>query len=54
MNINEFSNDYLNEPLDKLSKENKTIFLVGDFYINLLNNDIHPSTNEFLDSLSSH
>ena len=54
MNINEFSDDYLNELLDKLSKENKTIFLLGDFSINLLNYDIHPPTNEFLDSLSSH
>ena len=54
MNINEFNDDYLNELLDKLSKENKTIFLLGDFNINLLNYDIHPPTNEFLDSLSSH
>ena len=54
MNINELSDDYLNELLDKLSKENKTIFLLGDFNINLLNYDIHPPTNEFLDSLSSH
>ena len=30
MNVNEFSDDYLNEPLDKLSKENKTIFLLDD------------------------
>ena len=54
MNINEFNNDYLNELLDKLSKEHKTIFLLGDFNINLLNYDIHPPTNEFLDSFSSH
>ena len=54
MNINEFNDDYLNELLDKLCKENKTIFLLGDFNINLLNYDIHPSTNEFLDSLSFH
>ena len=54
MNINEFSDDYLNELLDKLSKENKTMFFLGDFNINLLNYDIHPPTNEFLDSLSSH
>ena len=53
MNINEFNDDYLNEVLDKLSKENKTIFLFGDFNINLLNYDIHPPTKEFLDSLSS-
>ena len=54
MNINEFNDDYLNELLDKLSKENKTIFFLGDFNINLLDYDIHPPTNEFLDSLSSH
>ena len=54
MNINEFNNDYLNGLLEKLSKENKTIFLLGDFNINFLNYDIHPPTNEFLDSFSSH
>ena len=54
MNINEFNDDNLNELLDKLSNENKTVFLLGDFNINLLNYDIHPPANEFLDSLSSH
>ena len=54
MSINEFNDDYHNEPLDKLSKENKTIFFLGDFNINWLNYDVHPPTNEFLDSLSSH
>ena len=54
MNINEFNDDYRNELLDKLCKGNKTMFLLGDFNINLLNYDIHPPANEFLDSLSSH
>ena len=54
MNIKEFNDNYLIELLDKLSKENETIFLLGDFNINLLNYDINPPTNEFLDSLSSH
>ena len=54
MNINEFNNDYLNELLDKLFKENETIILLHYFNINLLNYDIHPPTNEFLDSLSYH
>ena len=54
MNINQFNYDYLYELLDKLSKENKTIFLLGDFNISLLNYDIHPPTNEFLDSLLPH
>ena len=54
MNINEINDDYLNELLDKLSKENKNMFLLGGFNINLLNYNIHTPTNEFLDSLSSH
>ena len=54
MNINGVNDDYLNALLDKLSKENKTIFLLGGFNINWLNYDIHPCTNEFLDSCSSH
>ena len=54
MNINEFNDDYLNELLGKSSKENKTIFLLSDVNINLLNYDNHPPTNEFLDSLSSY
>ena len=35
MNITDFNDDYLNEVFDKLSKENKIIFLLGDFKINL-------------------
>ena len=54
MNTNEFNDDYLNELLEKLSKENETIFRFGGFNINLLNYDIHPLTNELLDPLSSH
>ena len=54
ININEFNDDYLNDLLDKLSKENNTIFHLGDFNINLLNYDTHLPTNKFLDSLSSH
>ena len=49
-----YNDDCLNELLDTLSKENKTIFHLGDFNINLLNFDIHPPTNEFLDSFPSH
>ena len=50
MKINKFNDDHPNELLDKLSKENKPIFLFGDFNINLLNYDIDPSTNQFLGS----
>ena len=40
MNVNDFSGNYLNELRDKLSKGNKTIFPVVDFYINLINFDL--------------
>ena len=39
--------------LEKVSKEQKQIFLLGDFNINLLNYNIHQPTNDFLDSLAS-
>ena len=54
MNINEFNDDYLNKLLDKLPKENKAIFHIGNFNINLLSYHIHAPTNEFVDSISSH
>ena len=34
-------------------KEQKQIFLLGDFNINLLNYNVHQPTNDFLDSLAS-
>ena len=37
--------------MDKLSKKNKTVFLLGDFNVDLLNYDQHSPTNEFFDSL---
>ena len=52
MDVNEFKSYYVNNLLDKLSKENKTIFLLGNFNIDLLNYDQHSPANEFLDSLS--
>ena len=54
MNVNEFNDDYPNDRIDKLSKENKTIILFGDFYIHLLNYDTHLPPIELLGSLSSH
>ena len=43
----------LNPLLDKLFKENKQVFLLGDFNINLLNFNDHQPTDEVLDSLVS-
>ena len=54
MDLNGFNDQYINNLSEKISKENKTVFLLGDFNIDLLNYDQHSLTNEFLDSLSSH
>ena len=51
--ILEFNDYYINHLLDKLLKENKTVFLFGDFNIDLLNHNQHSVTNEFLGCLSS-
>ena len=52
MDILEFNN-HLNQMLEKVSNEQKQIFLPGDFNINLFNYNIHQPTNDFLDSLAS-
>ena len=54
MNLNEFNNNYLNILLQKISKEKKNVFLLGDFNVDLLKYDKHAGTNEFIDSLSSY
>ena len=54
IDLNEFNDYYLNELLHKLSSENKSVILLGDFNVDLMKYDNHHSTNEFLDSLSSH
>ena len=53
MDLTDFNCNYLNKLLENNSKEQKSIFLLGDFNINLLNYDEHNQTNEFLDSLAS-
>ena len=45
-------NPLLNLFLDKCPKENKQVFLLGDFNFKLLNYNDHQPTNEFLDSLA--
>ena len=49
----EFIHYYLNPLLEKLVKEQKTVFLLGDFNVYLLKYEQHKATNEFLDPLSS-
>ena len=53
MDLNDFNTNYLNNLLDKVSKEQKSVFLLVDFNVNLLNYTDHNPTNEFFDSLAS-
>ena len=53
MHLIDFSCNYLNKLLKNISKEQKSIFLLGDFNVNLLNDNEHNQTNELLDFLTS-
>ena len=53
MDLIDFDINYLNNLLEKVSKEQKFVFLLGEFNISLLNYNVHKLTNEFLDSLAS-
>ena len=53
MDLTDFNCNYLDQLLENISKEQKSIFLLGDFNVNLLNYNGHNQTNEFLDSLAS-
>ena len=53
MDLADFNCNYLNKLLENISKEQKSIFLLGDFNVNLLNYNEHNQTNELLDSLAS-
>ena len=53
MDLFKLTHHYFNPLLDKLAKEQKTDFLLGDFNVDLLKYEQHKATNEFLDSLLS-
>ena len=53
MDLNDFNCNYLNKLLENISKEQKSVFLLGDFNVNLLNYNDHNQTNKILDSLAS-
>ena len=40
--------------MEKISKENKSIFLMSDFNINRLNYESHGETNDFINTMISH
>ena len=39
-------NNYIDKVMQKISKENKLIFYMGDFNVNLLNYNLHSHTND--------
>ena len=51
MNPNEFINVYMSGLLQKISKDDKTIILMGDFNIDLLKHDTNADSTAFLDSI---
>ena len=51
MDLTDFNCNYLNQLLE--NKEQKSIFLLGDLNVNLLNYNEHNHTIEFLDSPAS-
>ena len=48
-----YRHPYLSKLLQNISKEQKSIFLLGDLNVNLLNYNEHNQTNEFLHFLAS-
>ena len=53
MDLTDFNSNYLNKLFENISKEKKSIFLLGDFKVNLLNYSEHNPTKTCLDSLAS-
>ena len=52
MDLPNFNCSYLNKLLENISKEQKSVFLLGDFNVNLLNYNEHNQKNRFLDFLT--
>ena len=53
MCVDNFNDDFLYPLLDKINKEKKSLLLMGDFNINLLNSDNNKSVSNFLDIFGS-
>ena len=51
MDVTDFNNDYLNNLLKKINQEQRKVFLLGDFNIDLTHYNEQNPGNEFLDSL---
>ena len=46
-------NEWIQDLMDRIVRENKICYLAGDFNINLLNHDTHQLTAEFLNIMYS-
>ena len=46
--------DSMNNYLDIMDTDNKDIYIMGDFNLNLLNADVHENTNTFLNVMFAH
>ena len=53
MDLNEFNDEFRNPLLEKITNDNKKLFLVGDFNIDLLKVDLDPPTTNFFDIITS-
>ena len=53
MDFTYFKINYLSQIFEIVSKEQKQVFLLGDFNINVLNYNDHQPANDFLGSLAS-
>ena len=47
-------NDFIDYVLRCATKNQKLVYLMGNFNINLLNEDVHPLTNDFVNVITSH
>ena len=47
-------NNYIDNIMQKISKENKFLFIMGGFNLNLLNYESHNDTNDFINTMISH
>ena len=54
MGLTDFNCNSLNKLSENISEDQKSIFLLGDFNVNLLNYNEHNQTNEYLDSLATY
>ena len=48
MDVTDFNNNFLNNLLKKINQEQKKVFLLGDFNVDLMHYNEHKPINEFL------